>query len=335
MRARNECWHYGGESMEVVKEYVYLGFTLTPSLSLEKHLAKKLMKSKVAINMTWKNCLSNDSVPNAVKHRIFEATSKSILFYGGHKESDTVERLLSYYLKRTFKLPMTTPTYMLHLETGLSPLYIQTLKLHADYICRTIGMDEGRMPKRITKIAISKGKLWFNVWKELAIQCGKTFELNFANVEECRGIFYDIIAAIDEDMMQRCIEKARQSVHREIYSALNYLLGENSYFSNRYNTEVISTIFQARGELLRLNFVPHREDLPLICNLCNAGVRENTIHFLGECAILREIRRVYWRTNYLNRYEVLEILNGKDWMKLFEFCKELLNYRKRIINELF
>lgn len=44
-----EKWFYSGESIEVVKEYKYLGVYFTPNLSMEKHLTEKLAKAKMAI----------------------------------------------------------------------------------------------------------------------------------------------------------------------------------------------------------------------------------------------------------------------------------------------
>ena len=98
---------------------------------------------------------------------------------------------------------------------------------------------------------------------------------------------------------------------------------------------MVSTIFKARGELLNLNYMPHRLDLPIICSLCNSREREDIVHFIGKCAILSEIRNVYFNKTRLEFNEVIELLNGSNWLKLYRYIKEASNYRNYILNDLY
>ena len=90
-----------------------------------------------------------------------------------------------------------------------------------------------------------------------------------------------------------------------------------------------------RGEILQLNFVPHRDDLPVLCNLCNQREREDVFHFLGRCPVLKETRRFFFGCNVLNEDEMLSYLNEMEAPKLFNYCKIALAYRERVINEMF
>ena len=51
--------------------------------------------------------------------------------------------------------------------------------------------------------------------------------------------------------------------------------------------------------------------------------------------VLKEIRRQYFGQNMLNIEEVLEILNGHNWLKLAGYIKNALAYREKIITEVF
>ena len=134
----NLTWNYGENNIEVVNEYKYLGITLTFNLSFVKHLQSKLLSSKTAINANWLKYIFNPKISISNKLKIFDSAAKSIMFYGaqvwGYRSYDDVEKLFRYFIKKILYLPTNTPNYMLHIETGLSSLFIGTLDLHLSYI---------------------------------------------------------------------------------------------------------------------------------------------------------------------------------------------------------
>lgn len=87
--------------------------------------------------------------------------------------------------------------------------------------------------------------------------------------------------------------------------------------------------------MLRLNFIPHRNDLLTVCSLCNLRVKEDVGHFLGICPVLQEIRRMHFGKNVLVESEIFDLLNGANWSMLFAYCKNASSYRFNIINEYF
>lgn len=139
---------------------------------MEKHLNEKLNKAKMAINLTWRSCFHNKSIAHSSKYKIFEAVAESIMFYAvqtwGSKQYEVVERLLRFYIKRAFYLPANTPNYLIMLETGLSPLFIKTLKLQVDYITRIMNLDESRLPKKAALKPIHTKSGWYKEWIDLA-----------------------------------------------------------------------------------------------------------------------------------------------------------------------
>ncbi|XP_055904042.1 uncharacterized protein LOC129939883 [Eupeodes corollae] len=133
--ASNEKWKFNGENIEIVNDYKYLGVYFSKNLSMEKHFKEKLQKAKAAINISWKKCCMNKNIAHSSKYKVFEAVAETILLYGsqvwGSKKFDPVEQLLRFYVKRIFHLPANTPNYVIMIETGLSPLFIKTLKLQS------------------------------------------------------------------------------------------------------------------------------------------------------------------------------------------------------------
>ena len=71
------------------------------------------------------------------------------------------------------------------------------------------------------------------------------------------------------------------------------------------------------------------------CSLCNLQEREDILHFIGVCPVLKEIRRHYFGKNALLIEEVKTYLNGSDWQLLFNFYSKAYAYRTMIISESF
>lgn len=253
----------------------------------------------------------------------------------GHKEFDEVEQLLRYFLKRSFKLPNATPNHVLMLETGLSPLFTSTLKMQIDYVLKTLQMEERRLPKKISMLILRKKISWFESWSRLAEACGRRLELSLESPNTWKAQLYDLLIATDIRKREEFSIKARSSTEREVYSRLNYNLEERNYFRPEYSTALISAVLKARCELLPLNFIPHREDLPVICEICNRREKEDVSHFIGKCPILGEIRRNAFGKNVLNDIELTNLLNGENWFSLFSYVKAALGYRKQILEERF
>lgn len=335
----NERWSYNEEVIEVVQEYRYLGVCFTKNLRMEKHLKEKLVKAKNAIGATWKNCFASKHIVHSSKFRVFEAVSESIMLYAsqvwGYKQFELVEKLLRFYVKRIFRLPSNTPNYIVMLETGLSPLFIRTLKLHIDYIIKVLHMSNERLPRKAALEVIHRRSSWYAEWMELAQWCGIQLNLDIENLNDWKGSLYKLIEATDIKYREKYIQEATTSVHRALYSRLCHNLGQRNYFRDENSVEQISMMVRLRGELLRLNYVPHREDLPVLCHLCNQKEREDVLHFLGRCPVLMESRRFFFGCNALTEEEMLSHLNEMEVSKLFNYCKVALAYREMIINETF
>lgn len=299
--ARNEKWFFDGQELETVKSYKYLGINIC-YMNMEQHFQEKLSSSKSAISAAWKNCLEDKHISMRIKYQLFQAVSKSIMLYGaqvwGYKSYDTVEKLLRIFLKRIFKLPQSSPNHMLFVETGISPLFIETLRLHFNFIAKTMVLDGERLTKRIASYVIEKRILFYEHWKALAEFAGQTLRITMDNIHQWKEEFDSLIEAVDEKIRAESIEKALTSTHREIYASLNHNLCENNYFNEKYSTDTISTVFKARGEIMDLNFIPHREDLQIFCTICNMRERENIYHFLGRCPVsLKGVQdSFFWET---------------------------------------
>lgn len=217
--ASGENWKYGERKLKIVKKYTYLGLELSFNLKMENHLKNKVDKAKSAICQNWKKIFCNNLITFSSKYSVFNATAKSIMFYGaqvwGIERHDETESLLRFILRKIFYLPLNTPKHMYHLESGLPTMFISALKLHADYLLRVVNMEESRLPKKILKYALKKKNLFVKNWVELAGNCGLTINLSEANSNQWKKIVYEIIQLTDENERYAFIEKARSSTERK------------------------------------------------------------------------------------------------------------------------
>lgn len=336
--ARNERWYYKGERIENVKEYTYLGFQVTPNLNFEKHLKIRAGEAKAALSITWKKCMESKCIKPHIKHNIYQTTSVMTLLYAaqcfGFKKSDTIEGVQRYYLKRSFKLPFNSPNYMLALETGLPDLSLTALKLHFDYIIGLVTNERDKLSKQVALYVVRKRTYWFEEWHRKATEVGMSLELNENNIPEWKDLLYELLNKLHLRNLMEYKQKAVESQSRTCYPLLMHELGESSYFNCDLSSEMVSAIFRIRGELINLNYMPHRADLPIYCVLCSQNEIENIKHFLGKCPNLQPIRNRFFHKNILEDAEIIEYLNGKDWTCLYRYYVEASASRLRVISQL-
>lgn len=247
----------------------------------------------------------------------------------GYLGRDEVEKLQRFFLKKLFGLPRWTPNHILSLETGLQDMYIYTLKCHFKYMTKVFNeMGEDRLPKKIALVSKRKQILWFEEWKRLSEK--HSVRLEFGNLAES---LKEIVAKEAAWVWEWKIEKAKQSIRHPPYLWLDYNLGENNYFHDKFSLELIRIVFKCRAGLMPFNsnaFVIVEGGMN--CTLCNLDEEEDVYHFLAVCPVLAEFRQSYFGEKRLSRATMIDILNGKNCEMLYLFCKNSLNYRKFIIS---
>jgi hypothetical protein len=63
------------------------------------------------------------------------------------------------------------------------------------------------------------------------------------------------------------------------------------------------------------------------------GVVEDVYHFVGVCPILAEFRKSQFNVIHLTPETFREILNGNNWNKLINYCKQAYKYGSILISE--
>lgn len=338
IRRRDEVWSFEGNQIEFVRKYTYLGILLTPKLSMTEHLRQRLQTAKISINCTWKNFLRSKDIKHSDKFKVFNAVSRSILCYGaqvwGFMQYEDVEKLQRFFVKKMLYLPQYTPNYALTLETGLSNLYIYTLRCHYTYILRILKQySDERLPKKLAKITIDREIYWYASLFELKEKHNSDLDISQEQINSVREKLLNIVEAEDIWLKRKAREKAESTVRHGLYDKLDYGIAQN-YFKNEYSLQNISLIMKYRCGLIYLNASPWRTEGSRLCSLCNLSEDEDLMHFLGICPILSEFRLNIYGKRILNENEIIEILNGKDnYKNLILYVTKAWTYRKFLIAE--
>lgn len=227
-------------------------------------------------------------------------------------------------------LPKNTPNYMLHLETGLPTLYLETLNLHFSYIRKIFKLPVNRLPRLLAEETVRQYAFWVPHWRSLCSEIGTTFNFEMwkSNLQYHHDIILDSLRNLEHD---KFVISARNSRFHDMYPVLQYDI--RPYFCDNYSAHLVSLILKARGGLLNLNARSFYGNDVNICTLCNCSEQENTHHFLGRCPIFSNYRLASFGKRFLSVEEVHGILNGTDYMCLYKYLLNCLKYRELIITE--
>jgi len=334
---RDEKWYLEAAELERVNSYKYLGVTLTPNMDFTLHIKQKLKDSKIAINSSWKPFLGRQNVLPSAKYQLFQATARAIMCYAspvwGYLHYEDAEKLARFFLKKIFRLPINTPNYALHLETGIPLLYELTLSNHFAYIRKVMDLPDTKLIKIVTTVLLSSKSQCFDTWIQLANDFDVALSLN--DRAQWLSIHEELLDKIASKTRANFITQALQSSTRSLYKTLSFHLSANNYFNDRFDIQAISHIFRVRCELLPLNYCPYRTNDNTDCSLCNLRVTENSLHFVAFCPILQEIRALHLGKPFLTQEETINLLNGENWTALISYLNHALTYRRNIISENF
>ena len=328
---------FKNDEIEIVNSYCYLGVTLTPQLSWAQNVKERIDKAKLSVNCTWNSFLSKTCVSLQAKLKLFLAVCIAILAYAsqvwGYDQFEEVDKFQRYFVKRILNLPDNTPNYLLYYELNFVYAHYMTLKLHMEYIHKTLFLfDECRLPNFLSRQVLSAEVFWAKEWNQL----GNPFDISWnsmnldVNEWENKGIelFKQLLLA-DNISFNASIQNS-QRFYKELITV------NIPAYVNLNDRNKVMYIFKARSDLLVLNGTRFTRENPRNCTLCNLRELETTEHFIAKCPILSELRVFYLSKPFLNHVEFINALNSTDdptWTKLYLYIIKAFEYRRDFINE--
>jgi hypothetical protein len=329
--ARDENWTFQGNNVQIVSEYCYLGVTFTTRMSFVSHIEGKSKSAKACVFGAWRNLLNDEAVSVSVKMSIFRAAVRAIQTYAsevfGFEHTDQINKLQLFFIKYILRLPEFTPSYALYLETKEDPSSMSALKLHMNYVFKTLFIyDSNRLPHNLSLKIIRKNIYWFKHWKSMENILSVRWGDVPLSVQRWR---YCINASLENYKFyhqQDCIIKKLSSQSR-FYKQLSH---QAYYIYNDLTSSQVMHIVKARCDVIWLNGNNFRGSKR--CELCTSNENETLQHFIGECPALGSIRNSTFGKLKLSRIEIIDILNGHlcSWNYLAEFIQNAMNTRKML-----
>jgi len=142
---------YKGKTIDIVKDYVYLGVPFSSSGVFHKAANYFVNRANIAINSVWSilgkaKCRSWDA-----RVKLFESLTLSTLLYAssiwGLRYESVIEKVQTNFFKRVLSIPKCTPNYMVRLETGRCNIICTVYKQAISYWLKLIEMENSRVPK--------------------------------------------------------------------------------------------------------------------------------------------------------------------------------------------
>ena len=299
--AAHERWHLGGEKLEVVNEYNYLGYKLSTKLSSSVALASLSMKGKTAVVQAMRplkrlKCLS----PNVI-FQVFDVQIQPILLYGaeiwGASKCEEIEKIHLYMLKSFLNVPSRTPNLMIYGDTGRYPLYVQAILRCVKYWLRILGMDSKRYPKKVYEMMIhtnNSNDCWAkriknilcdyyfeDVWREQRVPCENAFLKELKHRLVCR--------------YAECWSTALYTSRRySFFRMFKYIHGFEQYLLDLDKPVFRNLYVQFRLGVSEICMHRYRysETTTYLCPSCNES-DEDEVHFLFLCPAYEDIRMKY------------------------------------------
>ena len=125
----NDRWNYGGEIIDIVSSFKYLGCTLSTQGSFTQCISDLINSGRRAL-FGLKKCFSrNTEILPSMQLQLFNTLVAPILFYGsevwGLQKAENIDTFYTSFLKSLLCVKKSTPNCFVHGELGTFPLRIE------------------------------------------------------------------------------------------------------------------------------------------------------------------------------------------------------------------
>ncbi|BES98573.1 Reverse transcriptase (RNA-dependent DNA polymerase) [Nesidiocoris tenuis] len=347
-RARFSC---GGEAVEVVKSFVYLGVTFSRSGVFTIQTNASVKKGTVAYNSVWPVVYKSQSNSPRCWKSLYTSIIRSTTLYlaelWGFPNCDLLERVQVRAFKALLHLPSYTPDYAVRYELGLPHSRLHVVKGMLRWWCKLLAMGEDRLPRRC-----------FNRLLGLAADPGQDMRYNWAlqlqSVLDGLGsgelLRSDLSPADLRTRLAGLIEReadASLGADRRALANSSFMkfpgavLESTDYLSFDVPLYIKRLVCQVRlsgDERARIFFprVVSRFAKSGNCTLCSDGALDTVEHLMATCTAFRAERVRYLGSGTLSEDRLGAALQASDAIsvkKVFLYLQSTLRMRNFILSE--
>ena len=322
--AATERWFYDGSELAVVNVYKYLGIYFSTRLSFTyscKCLTSKA-KSTLLYVVRKLSLLQNDSLKLLLK--IFDIQIQPIFQYGAEiwgldAAAVQCDKFHQYALKKCLGVSLQTQNDIVYGETDRYPVSLTSAVKCIQYWLKLTRMNNERLPSKAYRMLDDLDERGKNNW--VSNVRTKLFTYGFGNVWLSQGVgdSKSFIRCFRERLIdsrwQDWNKHVQTSDRFDLYRLINERHCLPSYISIDLNRrlKIPTTKFRfgvSDIAVHRLRF-RHLDDCNLISPLCK-GNREDEMHFVLVCPVLRDIREQFIPSKYFNTPSLFKLIMLKS-----------------------
>jgi len=347
----NEQWTYGGNILENVDSFNYLGtvFNYTGSFNLNnEYIVGKALK---ALNVLLANCKKMPLKPKLLC-QLFDSFVGSILSYAaevwGYTKAKEIERIHLKFCKRILNVPVNSCSAAVYGELGRHPLYINWHCKIINYWCKLQSTDNIIL-KSLYRLSLDDFNKGYTNWvanvKCILDNQGMSYMFNSStgtNVKVIPRILKQSLIDTHLQNWRAIVDRSPVlSFYRNVKSSIQY----EAYLDILpCNLRFLISRFRISAHSLRIQsgrFARNRIDRHLrICQLCEKHDIEDEFHMILVCPSYMSLRKKYIKKNIYTRpsvYKLVELFkseNRSSLLNLSIFLKEAVHLRTSLLNRI-
>ena len=344
--SQNEKWLFGGDYLEVVNAYKYLGIFLSTRLSFTstlEDLACRAKKGTIAILRTlWS---IGDHSPR-IFFKLFDSQIQPILTYGAEiwglsDNIDIIEKVHLFSLKRFLGVHSKTPRHLVYGDTGRYPLFVVTYTKCIKFWLRIISLCPNRFCNKAYFMLLYLHNQGYTTWVDKIKNV--LYKYGFGFVWEAQGVGNEaqFLKCFRERLVDCYIQNWNSSLEsRDFYRP--YFLFKRDFCIEPYVINVCNFWFRKALARFRfgmtelndsfLKFSHSKKENNRNCPFC-VDQLENEKHFLLICPVYSSLRsKLFPADLVLETYT--HIMSSQSMIvnrKLAEYIYQGLRHRNKML----
>ena len=336
----------GGQSVEVVNEYKYLGILFNKNRSFNNAISALSMQARKAMFSLFSK-INGLELPVDCQLDLFNKTIVPILLYGsevwGFHKVNEIEKVQAEFIRHVLCVRKSTPYYMLYGETGMEPLLLQVKTRVLNFWCKLICgkadkfshilytclfkdfQNDNCNSKWLKFVKLTLDELGMsNIWFSQAVPSISWFQhtVKLRLQDQYKQYWGSLINSSSKAVLYR--------IFKTDFQFEKYLLQSSP--GNR----IIMTKFRTCNNYLpietgRWQNISRSDRL---CTLCDNGDVGDEFHYLFICNCFRECRKLFLKPYYYVRpntqkFETLfKLVKGPQYRNLCKFVKIIMKHFK-------
>jgi hypothetical protein len=345
-RVSDYVFTYGGEKIEIVSEYTYLGVPFSSHCVFSKAATHFKNKGIKAVGAVWNILVRGKANSLEPKLKLFDTIASCVTLYSSHiwglRYLDIIEQLQLHFLKRLLGVNRAVPSYIIRLETGRPCMKTLVMKQTLLYTTKLLSMPRERYPLKCYLALKQESDLahtnWYSQLYTWLDTLGFAWLRNVSDPTIIAQNLSPILKSITDMQRQNDIARVNDSTRFSYYS---YLIPDCALAAKYLSWTLPVKKLIAQARITCGNFYFNRNNQILsqdeFCKYCNLDEYDTLKHFMSHYLIHEYKRKTLDNYIFAKLWGIWELVlqprNLQDAEQLYLFIAEALKFRQILDEE--